>query len=223
MRCCTERDNQVEQEVKPASDLLTCLVKHKDDPTFGSQCHIVVEHHQRLRSKDRRLSPMFERSCQKDVRTLCKNWKPDASDEEPKSNNADGVQEGDGDGDRAVGNSKARALECLSAIFTEDALQVEAAFGRDAEQRRTQLRTAGAVNAQMMVQFNRELEQWHEKLAGETHRISLVCRQQLSFEMFQQAENAELDPVLMRHCEADIKRGDCNQKKHSQGTECSLY
>ena len=201
--------------------MLSCLVKHKNDPTFGSECHIVVEHHQRLRSKDRRLSPLFERSCAKDVRDLCSNWKPDASDEEPKSNNADGVQEGNGDG--AVGNSKARALECLSAIFTEDALQAEADFGREAQQRRAKLRSEGAVNPQIMVQFNRELEQLHEELVGKTHRIAVVCRQQLSFEMFQQAENAELDPVLMRHCEADIKRGDCNQKKHSQGIECSLY
>lgn len=213
-RFTAERDNQVEpaQEVKPASDVLSCLVKHKDDPAFGAQCHIVVEHHQRMRSKDRRLSPLFERSCQMDVREHCANWKPDDSDEERKEGD-EAAPESEG----PVGYSKARALECLSAIFTEDALAVEAEYGRQAEQRREKLRDGGAVNPAIMTQFNKDLEQLHESLAGQKHRIRVVCRQQLSFEMLQQAENAELDPVLMRHCDADIKRSDCNQKKHSQG------
>ncbi len=69
-------------EDETSDRLLQCLVEHKNDAKFGTECHLVVEHHQRIRSKDLSLSPLFKRACQQDVDHLCLNWKPEKDDEE---------------------------------------------------------------------------------------------------------------------------------------------
>ena len=77
--CVCVQDLLGNTNTKPG-DVMSCLIKSKQDPEMNEKCRAGIEHHQLLTLKDYRFSFKFKQACKEDVEAICEEQSKSKSD-----------------------------------------------------------------------------------------------------------------------------------------------